>query len=117
MLRCRYFEQPKSLSSSGLAWLGFRFRGRNRSWAAFGNGRNTGANARYRNPCLAGATLARTAWFAMDANLIQKGLNIREVAGPSIAQNVGDADGVTNHVDLGGQATSVAPQRMVYRLC
>ena len=56
--------------------------------------------------------------LAWDANLIQECLSIRDVAGLTRRQQKAQrhAVGIANHVDLGGQATSAAPQRMVYRL-
>ena len=90
------------------------------SQAASGNGRSTGASARHRSPCLpaSSAALTGTAWLARDTNLIQKSLGIRNVAGLTRRQYKaqGDTVGVADHVNLGGQAASAAPQRMVYRL-
>ena len=55
--------------------------------------------------------------LAGDANLIQECLSIRYVAGLTRRQQKAQrhAVGIADHVDLGGQATSAASQRMVYR--
>lgn len=57
------------------------------------------------------AALSRPALFAEDADLIQEHLSIRDVAWPGDSKTRRrHAAGIANHMDLGGPATSAAPQ-------
>lgn len=90
------------------------------SQATSGTGRGTSAGARHHRPCLPatsdsayGDGLACQEYEFVPEEL---GHSKCRCPDPATRQSGGEAVGVVDHVNLGGQTTSAAPQSMLYRL-